>query len=794
MRRGGGGWRRLVRGVAWGVGPVGGLAMGMTACGGADGAGRAGADAGAGGAPLVTVAAEALPPVAPREVYAGSARCAGCHTDQAAAWAGSTHGRAGGVPGSRDNPVRVIAPFGGVPLRFADATVIPRQVGGRYEFLVRRAGERDTAYAVDGVIGGGHMEGGGTQGFVTRWPDGTVRFLPFDWSRHGGTWFCHTGTRRDAGWVPITPTLRLGECGDWPPSRVLGDDPRFSNCQGCHGSQVRLAFDTVARRWSTRVATLAVDCESCHGAGARHVALMRQGGRVAGDIGMASLVGVDKEASVRGCLGCHSLKARLPGRTPGGTDARAHYTLLLSQLGERPYTPDGRTRTFAYQEGHFASDCYRNGGMTCVSCHDPHSQGYRTADGVPIPGRTDDRQCTSCHASKGTAEGVVAHTRHPAGSAGSRCVGCHMPYLQQPELGRAIRYGRSDHTIAIPRPGLDSSLGVETACATCHAGWSTARLEAQVRAWWGGLKPHAPAVAGVLAARGVTGAAEAAPLLLHPGARDPMAQVAGVGEWLARFAVADQGAMPAEAERRLLALAEDPVLEVRAVALATLHYTRGGVPRVRRVLERAARAPDPGGALRRRWALVLGGIGDDAREGGRPQEAVVAYRKALAVLPGEGALLQTLGLALAAGGTVGEAVASYQAALRADPWQPMAAMNLGVALEQQGDVAGAAAAYTQASALDPTLALGHLNLGTLALRNGAVGEAVAAFRRGVALDPGVAVGHFQLALALVQQGALREAQASVRRALALEPGHVEAGKLAEALAEALGGGGGGGGR
>jgi Tfp pilus assembly protein PilF len=53
----------------------------------------------------------------------------------------------------------------------------------------------------------------------------------------------------------------------------------------------------------------------------------------------------------------------------------------------------------------------------------------------------------------------------------------------------------------------------------------------------------------------------------------------------------------------------------------------------------------------------------------------------------------------------------------------------------------------------------------------------------------VAVGHFQLALALVQQGALREAQASVRRALALDPGHVEAGKLAEALAEALAEGG-----
>ena len=71
------------------------------------------------------------------------------------------------------------------------------------------------------------MAGGGTQGFVSRFPDGTWRFLPFDWSRQSAHWFCNSGTRAGKGWVPITADLALADCGDWPPRRVLGDGAQF---------------------------------------------------------------------------------------------------------------------------------------------------------------------------------------------------------------------------------------------------------------------------------------------------------------------------------------------------------------------------------------------------------------------------------------------------------------------------------------------------------------------------------------------------------------------------------------
>ena len=108
------------------------------------------------------------------------------------------------------------------PIRFADAVVIPRQRAGRYEFVIRQDHFAEEVWSVDGVIGRAHMLGGGTQGFLTRLPDGTQRFLPWDWSGTGRTWFCNTGSRLDRGWVPIEQTMRLADCGDWPPLRPVG--------------------------------------------------------------------------------------------------------------------------------------------------------------------------------------------------------------------------------------------------------------------------------------------------------------------------------------------------------------------------------------------------------------------------------------------------------------------------------------------------------------------------------------------------------------------------------------------
>ena len=691
--------------------------------------------------------------------FVGADACASCHAAQYAAWRRSTHGRAGGRPG----PGVVIAPFNGVPIRFADAVVTPVATRGEYRFIVAREGSAPpppVVFRIDGVVGGGHMVGGGTQGFVSRFADGTVRFLPFEFARRegAGVWFCNTNSRSKRGWIPITRDVRLAECGDWPPVRVLGDVARYANCQACHGSQIVAAFDTAQRRYDTRFTALSINCESCHGPARRHVELARSGeiGRSA-DVGMRSLATLDKDASLEVCFRCHALKDVLQAGYLPGRSLAEYYSLGLPQLGEHPLFPDGRVRTFAYQETQAYSDCYRNGSMKCVDCHDPHTQGYRDVNGMPLPDRVSDGQCTSCHPSK--AEHPEAHTHHRAGSAGSRCVACHMPYLQEPEVGHAIRYGRSDHTIPIPRPAADEAEGVRSACRQCHTAETPERLDARVHEWYGSLKPPPAAPRGF-----------------------------ALTEFFEDSLAPDMPSLRKEVVQRLERLAQSDDLDLRALALASLHLARGEDPRVRRFLagelERLDSVDD---AIRKRWSVALGFVADGYRQRGDPARAIATYRKALEIRPHEARVLLNLGLAFADARDFANAIESYRRSLAADPAQPLAHVNRGIALEALGDTAGGLAEFRRALAVDPSEPLAYFNIGVVGLARGYGREAMEPLAQAAALDPGLAPAHFALAQGYLLAGDARAATRELMLGLDFDPGNAAARQLLERIERATGG-------
>ena len=717
--------------------------------------------------PLELPAAPELPP--PRvslDDFAGAQACAACHREQYDAWAVSTHGRAGG---GEPGPDRVIAPFDGTGIRFADAVVVPRVRGGAYEFVVRQEGHAETVYRVDGVIGGGHMRGGGTQGFVSRRSDGTVRFLPWDWSRHGEKWFCNTGTRQGRGWRVISPELRLADCGDWPPLRALGSLTRLANCQECHGSQIQASFDPSETRTRTTYTSLSVNCESCHGPGRRHVELA-EGGELnaAEDLGLESLRNLDTDESLGVCFRCHALKDVLREGYLPGEDLESFYALKFPVLGEEPYFADGRVRTFAYQGNHLASACYLNGPMDCVSCHEPHAQGYWDHTGTPLPSHVDDGQCTSCHPSK--LEDPSAHTHHTAGPNGVRCVSCHMPYLQHPEVGTEIPFARSDHTIAVPRPTFDADLGVGGACAGCHRDRLPSELEGQARSWWGEIRPHRPLIAGIVGELRARNASEAAELLLHPDVHDPLTQFQALARLLGYLRPDDPEAPGAVVEGlRALARADDQ--DVRALALAALHWTHGYQARTRSALATALERDHTRGTLRARWGLALGFLADHYRDDGDLERARTAYRKVLEILPHDPRVLQAVGLMHQRAGEHERAVRAFQASLRAAPDQALTHVNLGVALSALGDLSGAIAAYGEAARIHPHEPLAHFNLGNALRRSGATEEAAEAYRRAIEADPGLGRAHFELARSYILLDRPAAALPHARRAVEFLPGH-----------------------
>lgn len=727
--------------------------------------------------------------VAPR--FAGADACRSCHEEQFAAWSASTHGTAGGPPG----PETVIAPFDGPPIRFADAVIRPETDDrGEYVFVVERPGRPVTRYVVSGVVGGGHMAGGGTQGFVSDFPDGTVRFLPFDYSVDAEAWFCNTafvggfwvpgadraGLRADAGWQPITEAMRLTDCGDWPPVRILGTEKRFANCQNCHGSRVEAEYRPELLRYETRVSALKIDCESCHGPAADHVERAESGLLAASaELGLPALDTLDTDASLAVCFQCHALKRAVSTRLPADAEGRGgsiDYSLGLPVIGDSPYLPDGRIRTFGYQQTHRSSACYLSGPMTCTDCHDPHSQGYRDPFGTALGGRFDDGQCTACHASK--LANPEAHTFHPAESTGARCVSCHMPYLQHPELSDAIPYARSDHTIPIPRPGFDESAGLQSACAGCHQDRSAAELALQAAEWWGDLKPHREEVAALFAAEaggaGSAGRAEALEAVAGLDQRYALAKLMAIDAWVRSPAGGPDSVARATATRSLRHMARDPDLDVAAVAAAALHATLDGDPPE----STTARA-------RARWAAALAQWAARAARSGGPADALPFLRRAQEVQPDDPETLTGLAAGLAANLELEEAVRIYQEALRRNPDDPVALVNLGLGLESLGREAEAEALYQRAVEARPVEALAHFNLGNARFRRGDLSGATEAYQTAVDLDPGLARAHYYMAISLVNTGRLQEALPALYNALEFEPGNEEARQILEQVEQAL---------
>ena len=575
--------------------------------------------------------------------------------------------------------------------------------------------------------------------------------------------------------------MELTECGDWPPTRILGSDWRFANCQACHGSQIVTEFDRDARRYRTSYTSLAINCESCHGPGREHVEAAAAGTLTPDGPGsMADLGGLSEDGSLETCFRCHAIKRELePGYLPG-SGFESHYSVGVHLVGEAPLLPDGRVRSFAYQLNHRYSDCYLSGRMTCVSCHEPHGQGYQDVFERPLESPFDDGQCLGCHAAKAGDPG--AHTRHPVESDGARCVSCHMPYRQQPDVGDRIPYGRSDHTISIPRPGVDEALGLRNACSLCHQGMSATEARERTEAWYGETKPLRPVVEGLMAVEVSGGAGldrtEAARLLLHPETDHPLAQIAALNRLVEGWLEPGAGTLEAGVRAPLERLADSPDPDLRGFALAVLHL----------VAAEGDEAPDPATAspeVRARWETSLEFLAEGYRRRGRIAAAVEAYRRAVELTPRDADALLGLASARQQAGEADRALELYARALEADSTRTVALVNRGVILEARGQVAGAEAAYRRAVELNPGEALAWANLGAIHLRRGEGEDALEALNRAVRYNPGLVNAQYNRAVAALMVRDPGLAVPALLAALEFEPDFSEARELLERIEEAF---------
>jgi predicted CXXCH cytochrome family protein len=115
--------------------------------------------------------------------------------------------------------------------------------------------------------------------------------------------------------------------------------------------------------------------------------------------------------------------------------------------------------------------------LRCSDCHDVHSNANVAS--LKEPGNA---LCLSCHTKDNPAglKGTVSeHTHHAEGSAGSQCVSCHMPKIEQTIKDNFVHA----HTFRFIDPQDTEQSNIPNPCISCHADKSNDWAKKELRSW-----------------------------------------------------------------------------------------------------------------------------------------------------------------------------------------------------------------------------------------------------------------------------------------------------------------------
>lgn len=281
------------------------------------------------------------------------------------------------------------------------------------------------------------------QQYLVTFPDGRIQVLPFAWD---------TREKKDGGqrWFHV-----------YPNEKITPDNPLFWTrplqnwnhmCGDCHTTDFSKHFSDDKNTFNSHWSELANGCESCHGPGSAHTALMQQ----LKDRSQSKLpeklqisrTSTQAEQMDR-CGMCHARRLRLK-------EDPAHEQMLQTWqpelLHDGLYYHDGQMHDEVFNIGSFMQSKMYAHGVMCSTCHNPHD-GNLKLEGNAV--------CTQCHV-KETYD-TSQHYFHPQNSSGAQCVSCHMPVHTYMVIDK-----RHDHSFTIPRPDTGEATGTPNACVSCH--------------------------------------------------------------------------------------------------------------------------------------------------------------------------------------------------------------------------------------------------------------------------------------------------------------------------------------
>ena len=276
-------------------------------------------------------------------------------------------------------------------------------------------------------------------------------------------------------WLPYA--VKSGT--DWWTEHYPADNrqrPTGPLCDGCHSVNYDVKTKTVTE-WN-------VGCERCHGPGSAH-------GLEPTKESIVNPARLDPVRASDTCIQCHSqgqpTKNPIEGQYydwPVGYDVRGrlsdHWRLEEQRLGETNfyYFADGTAHKNRMQGNDFTQSQMYTHGVTCFTCHDPHGSAYPADLRRPA-----QALCLGCHG-PGSPNGphvanLTEHTHHAATSAGSECIACHMPKIEQTLADDFVR----GHTFRFITPAMTGKYKIPNPCSECHQEKSVAWAGERLAQW-----------------------------------------------------------------------------------------------------------------------------------------------------------------------------------------------------------------------------------------------------------------------------------------------------------------------
>ncbi|MFY0652061.1 MAG: tetratricopeptide repeat protein [Cyclobacteriaceae bacterium] len=387
-----------------------------------------------------------------RKSFVGEQRCVECHQDQYHDWEGSHHAfsmqpaSSSNVQGNFDNAI------------FEKDGITYKFIKRDEKFWVNTKGE-DNQYKdfeIQYIFGTYPL-----QQYLVELSRGRMQALETAWDCKKKKWF------------HLYDHLKLthNEWVNWTGGAMNWN----TMCAQCHSTYLEKNFDQESSEFSTQWTSVNVSCESCHGAGTKHIEYIKNGDhdtdkKVAGSHMVLTTNNSSKE-QVAACAPCHSRRGQITKNYDHQGEYLDHF--VPSILTDGLYHADGQIQDEVYVYGSFVQSKMYHNNVQCTNCHDPHTTKVKFQD---------NQLCLQCHEQKYDLE---SHHFHPTESEGAECINCHMPGKYY--MGNDFR---RDHSFRIPRPDLSVEHGTPNSCIQCHEDKSNEWADKQVTEWYGEERPY----------------------------------------------------------------------------------------------------------------------------------------------------------------------------------------------------------------------------------------------------------------------------------------------------------------